>query len=128
VREAECPGGEEWRKGHDPVAGSPESAWRVLQWTGLLSRSKGQPSRKLTGFERHKASPALAHRCFLHQLDRQALLPHLRLAIAASIALGIYRSEMRRVTNDAPAEANSHAYTFYVRDYNDLAEAGCPET
>ena len=33
------------------VAVSPASVWRVLQQTGLLSRWKGKPSRKGTGFE-----------------------------------------------------------------------------
>jgi transposase InsO family protein len=33
------------------VAVSPASAWRVLKQAGLLSRSKGKPSRKGTGFE-----------------------------------------------------------------------------
>ena len=33
------------------VAVSPASVWRVLQQAGLLSRWKGKPSRKGTGFE-----------------------------------------------------------------------------
>src|SRR5215467_6527075 len=33
------------------VAVSPSSVWRVLQQAGLLSRWKGKPSRKGTGFE-----------------------------------------------------------------------------
>lgn len=35
----------------DVVAVSPSSVWRVLQRAGLLSRWKGKPSRKGTGFE-----------------------------------------------------------------------------
>jgi len=35
----------------DVVAVSPSSVWRVLQQAGLLSRWKGKPSRKGTGFE-----------------------------------------------------------------------------
>jgi putative transposase len=35
----------------DVVAVSPSSVWRILQQAGLLSRWKGQPSRKGTGFE-----------------------------------------------------------------------------
>ena len=35
----------------DVVAVSPASVWRVLQQAGLLSRWKGKPSRKGTGFE-----------------------------------------------------------------------------
>jgi putative transposase len=35
----------------DVVAVSPSSVWRVLQHAGLLSRWKGKPSRKGTGFE-----------------------------------------------------------------------------
>ena len=35
----------------DVVAVSPASVWRVLKQTGLLSRWKGKPSRKGTGFE-----------------------------------------------------------------------------
>ena len=35
----------------DVVAVSPSSVWRVLQQGGLLSRWKGKPSRKGTGFE-----------------------------------------------------------------------------
>jgi hypothetical protein len=30
-------------------------------------------------------------------------------------------SKRRRVTNDAPADGNGDACTFYERDYNDLA-------
>lgn len=36
---------------HDVVAVSPASVWRVLRQAGLLSRWKGKPSRKGTGFE-----------------------------------------------------------------------------
>jgi hypothetical protein len=35
----------------DVVAVSPSSVWRVLQQAGLLSRWKGKPSRKGSGFE-----------------------------------------------------------------------------
>src|ERR1700674_4633854 len=35
----------------DPEAVSPASVWRVLKQAGLLSRWKGKPSRKGTGFE-----------------------------------------------------------------------------
>src|ERR1035438_3355198 len=35
----------------DVVAVSPSSVWRVLGQAGLLSRWKGKPSRKGTGFE-----------------------------------------------------------------------------
>jgi hypothetical protein len=35
----------------DVVAVSPSSVWRVLQQAGLLSRWKGKPSRKASGFE-----------------------------------------------------------------------------
>src|SRR6202521_1871456 len=35
----------------DPDAVSPASVWRVLKQAGLLSRWKGKPSRKGTGFE-----------------------------------------------------------------------------
>ena len=35
----------------DVVAASPASVWRVLRAAGLLSRWKGKPSRKGTGFE-----------------------------------------------------------------------------
>ena len=35
----------------DVVAVSPASVWRVLKQAGLLSRWKGKPSRKGTGFE-----------------------------------------------------------------------------
>ena len=35
----------------DVVAVSPASVWRVLEQAGLLSRWKGKPSRKGTGFE-----------------------------------------------------------------------------
>ena len=35
----------------DGVAVSPSSVWRVLKQAGLLSRWRGQPSRKGTGFE-----------------------------------------------------------------------------
>ena len=41
----------------DVVAVSPSSVWRVLQQAGLLSRWKGKPSRKGTGFEQ----PPKAH-------------------------------------------------------------------
>ena len=40
----------------DVVAVSPSSVWRVLQQAGLLSRWKGKPSRKGTGFE-HPPQP-----------------------------------------------------------------------
>src|ERR1700674_2552733 len=42
----------------DPEAVSPASVWRVLKQAGLLSRWKGKPSRKGTGFEQ----PPQAHR------------------------------------------------------------------
>jgi hypothetical protein len=35
----------------DVVAVSPSSVWRVLGQTGLLSKWKGKPSKKGTGFE-----------------------------------------------------------------------------
>ncbi|MGB8065159.1 MAG: DDE-type integrase/transposase/recombinase [Candidatus Sulfotelmatobacter sp.] len=41
---------------HDGVAVSPASVWRVLRQAGLLSRWKGEPSRKGTGFE-HPLEP-----------------------------------------------------------------------
>ena len=36
---------------HDVVGVSPASVWRVLKQAGLLSRWKGEPSRKGAGFE-----------------------------------------------------------------------------
>src|SRR5215472_4751038 len=41
----------------DIVAVSPSSVWRVLSQAGLLSKWKGKPSRKGTGF----AQPLVAH-------------------------------------------------------------------
>ena len=41
----------------DIVAVSPSSVWRVLSQGGLLSRWKGKPSKKGTGFEQ----PLAAH-------------------------------------------------------------------
>jgi putative transposase len=55
----------------DVVAVSPSSVWRVLQQAGLLSRWKGKPSRKGTGFEQ----PPEPHQHFLHQCERHLLLP-----------------------------------------------------
>jgi transposase InsO family protein/transposase-like protein len=40
----------------DVVAVSPSSVWRVLQQAGLLSRWKGKPSKKGTGFEQPPAA------------------------------------------------------------------------
>ena len=40
----------------DIVAVSPSSVWRVLQQAGLLSRWKGRPSKKGTGFEQPPAA------------------------------------------------------------------------
>jgi hypothetical protein len=60
----------------DIVALSPTSVWRVLSQAGLLSKWNGKPSKKGTGFEQPLAAhPALAHRCFLPQHQRDVLLP-----------------------------------------------------
>ena len=60
----------------DIVAVSPSSVWRVLGQAGLLSKWNGKPSKKGTGFEQPlAAASALAHRRFLHQHQRDVLLP-----------------------------------------------------
>jgi hypothetical protein len=43
----------------DVVAVSPSSVWRVLQQAGLLSRWKGRPSRKGSGFEQPRSRTSI---------------------------------------------------------------------
>jgi putative transposase len=99
----------------DIVAVSPTSVWRVLSQAGLLSKWNGKPSKKGTGFEQPLAAHQARHRCFVHQHQRDVLLPvqhsrrvqplHRQLGSAGVDVCGGHRDHLAGSQGEVPGSA-----------------------